>query len=56
MRSGEKLVRACDYFSFAVQSAFMQLLQIPRLRFLLTLFSPGSRRTVSERAALLGGE
>jgi hypothetical protein len=55
MGSGEKLMRARDYFSYAIPSAFVQLLQIPRFRFSVTLFNPGGRRVVSERAAPLGG-
>jgi hypothetical protein len=56
MRSGERLMWAAGYFSFAFSSAYMQLLQIPRFEFSLTLFHPGGRRIVDERAAPLGGE
>ena len=56
MRSGESPMGAGVYFSFTFSSAFMQLMQIPRFEFSLTLFHPGGRRIVNERAAPLGGE
>ena len=54
MRSGEKLVRARDYFSFAIPSAFMQLLQTPRSWYSLILFGPGGRIHVTRPAVRFG--
>lgn len=56
MRSGERLVFVRGHFWFTFPSALVQLLQIPRFRFSVTLFNPGGRRMVDERAAPLGGE
>lgn len=56
MRPGERLMGAGGFFSFAIPSALVQLLQIPRFRFSVTLFSPGGRRIYSDERALAGGE
>ena len=51
MRPGERLMGAGGFFSFAVSSAFMQLFEIPRFRFSVTLFGPGYRCIVINEAA-----